>query len=77
MAKKYLGIFYKSWWLQIHYIPLAIVTILLTQLVAHLYGIHDFHKWYIILTQFIVILLGVSITDQLIHSIGDLFGASD
>jgi len=75
--KKYLGIFYRSWWLQLHYIPLAIVSVLLTQLPAHLFGLHDFHKWYIILTQFFIIFIGVSLTDQVIHFIGNLFGARD
>lgn len=76
-TKKYLGIFYKSWWLQFHYLPLAIVGVLLTQLTAHLFGFHDFHKWYIILTQFIIIFIGVSLTDQIIHAIGSLFGMKD
>jgi len=70
--KKYLGIFYKSVWLQIHYIPSVIIAVLLTQLLAHLFGIHEFHKWYIIAIQFIVIYIGVSLTDQITHAFGDL-----
>jgi len=77
MVKKYLGIFYRSWFLQIHYLPLAMISVLLTQLIAHFYGFHDFHRWYIILTQLIVIFLGVSLTDQILHSIASIFGIKD
>lgn len=78
MSKKYfLGIFYKSLALWLHYIPLALVGAGLTNLIAHWFGFHNIHNLWFNLSLFFTFYLGFAISDQLVHLIMRIFGVKD
>lgn len=77
MAKKFLGIFYKSWLLQLHYLPLALVALLISIGTAIVFGMPEIPSWHILISWFFALFIGLSITDQLVHAFLGLFGFSD
>lgn len=77
MQKKFLGIFYKKWYMWFHYLPLVIVAQLIFNGIAHLFGFHVVHGVLFNIALFFALFLGISIVDQIIHGILSLFGVKD
>jgi len=75
--KKYLGIFYKSKALWLHYIPLVVIIIAVVYWTASIFGMPELPKWYISIFLFILLYITISISDQIIHAIMGMFGVKD
>lgn len=74
---KFLGIFYKEWYMWLHYLPSVLVAEFLVILIAKLFGMPQTPQWYILTILFFVLYIGIAITDQFVHAFYSLFGIKD
>lgn len=81
MGKKFLGIFYKSWWMWLHYVPLTILVWLIFHGVFRLFA--PVNEWFLVSGFWFnamilaVLFIGISVLDQIVHGILSLFGVRD
>ncbi len=63
--------------LWLHYIPLALISLGVVNLVAHLFGKHTVHTTIFNIILFIALYVGLSLSDMLIHTIFKTMGIKD
>ena len=81
MGKKFIGIFYKSPWLWLHYLPSVIGAQIVMHLILRLFL--PVNEWYILMgilfniSLFISLYFVVAVVDQFVHALLDLIGVKD